>query len=153
MNKFFPLLLVPIILTGCEVMHRPGIVVKDRVAFIKPDGTKGEKLQDLITINGDAPGLSEVPTSRGPIKFRDTSQTTVVAVTDPKTGVTTTTTNTRPGGLYVSEHVAVRGEADKSRAKEFWSGVSGAALSWGAALFAGGFAPGAGGAVSNLTKP
>lgn len=121
--------------TGCEVLHRPGIVVRDKVAYTGKYGP-GEKTADIITINGDVPGLSEVPTPYGPIRIAQVNgqgQRLIVS------GTTVLGTESYPvlGGLNVTDPIAARGVADRFRAKEFWSGVTGAALSLGTAAVAG----------------
>jgi len=106
-------------------------------------------MQDKVTLNADMPGLKSVKAAGVEISFDQVTSTTTTATTDPKTGITTTVTNTKPGGLYVSEHVTARGEADKSRIKEGSAGVSGA-LATGALAVA---APGVGGTAVGLARP
>lgn len=125
--------LLPFVLCSCEVMHRPGIVVRDKVAYTNKYGP-GEKMQDVLIINGDVPGLSEVPTPMGPVRIAQVSGQNEKLIISGTT-VLGVEKSTILGGLFVTDHVRARGEADKSRIKEVSAGVSGAIVSGaGAAL-------------------
>lgn len=151
MKHILPAILLIGLLSGCEVLHRPGIIVRDPVQKVGKNGTY-EKMEDSIVINGDVPGLSEVPTRHGPIRIATVGGRKVITTTDPKTGIVTTSEEQTPGGLYVSGMIAARGAADKSRGDSFWSGVSGTLLSYGLAAFGAGVAPGAGSALNTVAK-
>lgn len=128
------LLLLPLVLCSCEVLHRPGIVIKEEVSYTGKYGP-GTKMQDKVTLNADMPGLKSVEAAGVKIAFAPGTITTVTTATDSRTGIVTVSNSTKPSGLYVSEHVAARGDADKSRIKETSAGVSGAIVSGaGAAL-------------------
>lgn len=121
------LLLVPIILTGCEVLHNPGIQVYQVVHGTNKYGPS-EKTAKVISINADVPGLSEVPTPYGPIRIAQVSGQNVVTTTN-KDGSVVVSQTTILGGLAVTDHVKARGEADRFRIKETSAGVSGALIS------------------------
>lgn len=128
------LLLATLLLTGCaEVYWRPGISVKDKVTKAGKYGPV-EKMEEVISINGDVPGLQEVPTRLGPIRIAQVSGQNSRLIIDAKTGtVLGTETTTTLGGLFVTDHVKARGVADQFRIKEVSAGVSGAIVS-GAAM-------------------
>jgi len=104
--------------SGCEVLHRPGIIVRDKVTVAGKYGPV-EKTADMISLNADIPGLSEIPTPYGPIKIAQVSGQSTRLIIDPKTkAVLGTETITTLGGLAVTEHVGARGVADRFRIKE-----------------------------------
>lgn len=121
-------ILPALLLSGCEVFHRPGIVIKEKISGTNKYGPY-QKMADKLTVNADFPGLESVKSGDTEILIATSTSRVVQTVLDPKTGITTTTESQTPGGMYVSEHVRARGVADKSRGDSFWSGVTGAGLS------------------------
>lgn len=136
------ILFATLCLTGCEVLHRPGIVIKEKVTVATKHGPS-EKMQDKVTLNADFPGLQVVEAAGVRIAINTSSARTVASVTDPKTGITTTTETQTPGGMYVSEHVRARGVADKSRIDATAAGATGVGLTFAAPAIANGLSGGA----------
>lgn len=123
------LLLASLLLfTGCEVLHRPGIIVREPVSKIGKYGAY-ERMEDVISINADVPGLTEIPTKRGPIRIAQVSGQNTKLILNKQGALVGTETSTIFGGLSVTDHVTARGAADRFRIKESSAGVTGAALS------------------------
>jgi hypothetical protein len=137
-------------LVGCG-HNQHGIRVYTPVTSAGADGSSKGGTALLISINGDIPGLSEVPTPMGPIRIDTTVQGQGSRVVLNKKGeVVGTETYPVLAGLNTSEVTRAQGEADKSRIKEAAAGVTGAALSLGAAAAAG---PAAQGLVNAIPVP
>lgn len=107
MNKFLPLLLVPIILTGCgHSQHgiRGYAVVTD---------VEGKQRSVLLgSINADVPGAKRVAIGETVIDIDTTVQYT--KKTYNASGQVTSEASL-PGGVYVTDVTLAQGQADKSR--------------------------------------
>lgn len=107
MNKLLPLLLVPIILTGCGHSQHG---IRGYATVTDVEGKQRSVL--LGSINADIPGAKKV--SIGETLIEIDPNVSYTKKTYNATGQVTSEA-TLPGGVYVSEVTLAQGQADKSR--------------------------------------